>query len=219
MHCVPVVGLVGGIGSGKSSVAGAAASARQSQTGLPNQLVTISGDEAGHRALKLAHVREQIRQRFGDSVFDENGEVVRPALGRVVFGPTPDHQQARRDLEAIVHPEIRHILESQIAEARATAGVRAILLDAAVLLESGWRDVCDFVVFVDTPADVRVRRVKEGRGWSEENLRKRELSQWPLDRKRAASDHVVDNSGSLDEAARQLNQVLDTILLQTQSSR
>jgi dephospho-CoA kinase len=82
------------------------------------------------------------------------------------------------------------------------------VLDAAVLLEAGWNDLCDVVVFIDTPQADRIARVQAGRGWSAAELAKREASQWPLPRKRAAADAVLDNSNDVDHAARQLEQVI-----------
>ncbi len=107
-----------------------------------------------------------------------------------------------------MHPEIRSLMERKIRELRRQANVEAILLDAAVLLEAGWNDLCDVVVFIDTPEADRIARVQAGRGWSAAELAKREASQWPLPRKRAAADSVIDNSNSVDDAARQLELVI-----------
>lgn len=200
---IPVIGLVGGIGSGKSAVASWLAARRN--------VVIVNGDEAGHQVLKQREVKRRIRERFGDSVFDEQGEIIRSALARVVFGPTSGHRQARAELESIVHPEIRKVFHEAILAARSSRA-EAVILDAAVLLESGWRDLCDTVVFVDAPRAVRLRRIVENRGWDEAQLQKREASQWPVESKRSAADELVDNSGSLAEAGRQLERVLDRVL-------
>lgn len=173
-------------------------------------------------------------------------QISRTALGRLVFGSDVVAETARRDLEAIVWPEIRSLIERQVSELRGEsnnlggtslshrraceamsndhalpdgqgvppeseqrqANVEAIVLDAAVLLEAGWDDLCDAVVFIDTPEADRIARVQAGRGWSAEQLAEREASQWPLPRKRAAADAVIDNSNSVDDAARQLDQVI-----------
>ena len=244
--------MIGGIGSGKSSVA------RRLQSLRP--ITVIDADQLGHQVLNLPNVQEQILKRFGPTVFEtdprshaprgnastdaprherhepsndvtagldaerqnlrshaERGnevnlephlQISRAALGRVVFGSDVAAQTARRDLEAIVHPEIRSLLERTIRELRRQANVEAIVLDAAVLLEAGWNDLCDVVVFIDTPQADRIARVHAGRGWSAEELAKREASQWPLPRKRAAADAVLDNSNDVDHAARQLCDVM-----------
>jgi dephospho-CoA kinase len=195
---IPVVGLIGGVGSGKSSVA------QRWQAIRP--VAVIDADQLGHQVLHLPTVKERIRQRFGPTVFDSQGDIIRSTLGRLVFGASA--HQARQGLEAIVHPEIRTFLEREIRELRRQANVEAILLDAAVLLEAGWNELCDVVVFIDTPEADRIARVKAGRGWSAAKLAKREASQWPLPRKRAAADAVIDNSNSVDDAAHQLNQII-----------
>ena len=201
--------MIGGIGSGKSSVA------RRLQSLRP--VAVIDADQFGHQVLNLPHDQERILQRFGPTVFENQfqpsqqpttSQISRATLGRVVFGSDAAAQDARRDLEAIVHPEIRSLIERQISELRRQANVEAIVLDAAVLLEAGWNDLCDVVVFIDTPQADRIARVQAGRGWSAAELAKREASQWPLPRKRAAADAVLDNSNSVDDAAKKLNELL-----------
>jgi dephospho-CoA kinase len=192
---VPVVALIGGVGSGKSALA----------QWLTHRLrvVLIDADAAGHRALSRIEVKEQIRRRFGDDVFDTDGNVRRDRLARVVFGTDAAHRSARHDLENIVHPVIRGDLRQQIDEARQTA-VDVVLVDAAVLLEAEWNPLCDAIVFLDTPIEQRRARVQASRGWSVDELAHREESQLPLAEKRAAADFVVDNSGTLDDAGEQL---------------
>jgi dephospho-CoA kinase len=208
-----VVGLIGGVGSGKSSVA------RRLQSLRPVAVVDV--DQIGHQVLNFPNVRERILQRFGPVVWETCSEpstlnpqpttlcpISRSALGRLVFGSDAATQAARRDLESIVWPEIRSLIEQEIRDLRRQANVEAILLDAAVLLEAGWNDLCDVVVFVDTPQADRIARVQTGRGWSAEQLAEREASQWPLARKRAAADAVINNANSVDDAAEQLNQII-----------
>ena len=235
------MGVIGGIGSGKSSVA------RRLQSLRP--IAVIDADQFGHQVLNLPHVQERILSRFGPTVFENpieskqaaflsgtalaagneqptdqlspaasavplsclepTSQISRAALGRVVFGSDTAAQDARRDLESIVHPEIRTLIERQISELRRQANVEAIVLDAAVLLEAGWNNLCDVVVFIDTPQADRIARVQAGRGWSAAELAQREASQWPLPRKRAAADAVLDNSNSVDDAAKKLNELLD----------
>ena len=197
-----MVGLIGGVGSGKSSVA------RHLQAISPRAIVVIDADQLGHQVLQLPSVKEQIRQRFGSHVFDTQGEISRPLLGRLVFGAEASATAARRDLEAIVHPEITRLAKQTIDELRQQGKVELILLDAALLLEAGWDKVCDLVVYVDTPETDRIARVQANRNWSAAELSLREASQWPLARKQAAADAVIDNSKSVDDAAKQLDEVI-----------
>ena len=203
---IPVVGVIGGIGSGKSSVT---RRLRELSLAAGRPVEVIDADQLGHQVLLLPNVKDRIRERFGNEVFESISPMIsRSALARIVFGTDPSAEIARRDLERIVHPEIRSLAERQIRELRQRGEVAAILLDAAVLLEAGWNSVCDLVAFIDTPDALRLARVQAGRGWSAEELAKREASQWPLARKRAAADVIIDNSGSVDNAARQLDQFM-----------
>ena len=189
-----MIGVVGGVGSGKSALARAAAD----RWGLAR----LDGDAAGHAALRDPAVMAALRARFGDGVFRSDGrggdEIDRSALAARVFGDDPARRAAKADLQAVVHPLIRADLLAQIDAAK-SAGAPAILLDAAVLLETGWRDDCHAVVFVDAGEEERLRRVA-ARGWDAAELARREASQWPLDRKRSAADAVVRNARSLSAA-------------------
>jgi len=104
------------------------------------------------------------------------------------------------------------MIEGRIAQARDTNDIEAVVLDAAVLLEAGWDDMCDAIVFVETPHEQRLERVAENRGWTQEMLAAREASQYSLDVKRNASHFVVQNSGTVPEAGRCLNQIIEQII-------
>jgi dephospho-CoA kinase len=187
---VPVVGLIGGIGSGKSAVA--AEFARRGAA-------VISGDLAGHEALRQPEIRDVLVKRWGDQVLDERGEIDRKKVAAIVFGDPGE----RKALEALVHPEIRRRLKEQIALARTRPDVPLIVLDAAVLLEAGWDALCDRIVFVETGEAVRRERVQQ-RGWRLEQMAQREAAQLPLTQKRCRADHVLDNSSTLDHLGRQV---------------
>ena len=201
---VPVIGLVGGVGSGKSHLA------RQLADRHPVEIV--EGDAAGHEVLKESAVKEQIREAFGAEVFASDGQVDRRKLGRMVFGKAPERQAARQRLESIVHPRITEILKRQIVQARSRPGVEAVILDAALLLEAGWQNLCDVVVFVETAFAERLRRVAEGRGWSAAELQLREESQFPVERKRKEANHVVDNTGDARVALSQLEDIYSRVV-------
>jgi dephospho-CoA kinase len=198
---VPVVGLIGGIGSGKSAVANWVAAR--------HPVLVIDGDQAGHRALDNPDVQLRLRQAFGDGVFDASGRVIRSALSRVVFGGEETHRRARSQLEQILHPAIREDIEGQLRDVNPSTH-QYVLLDAAVMLEAGWSGVCDTVVFLDTPVAVRRERVA-ARGWAPSELDRREASQWPLERKREAATSVIANTGALDDAGAALWRILQQV--------
>lgn len=191
------MGILGGIGSGKSAVANGLA--RHFRT------VVIDADWIGHQVLTFPRIIQQLRRAFGDSIFDGD-QVDRKRVAALVFGDEPRHRDARRTLEQIVHSEIGRVAQSQIEAA--DKSTELIVLDAAVMLEAGWDRLCDFLVFVDTPVEDRLNRIRQQRDWTADELQRREASQLPLDEKRKAADFVVNNSGSLAESVLQLTELV-----------
>lgn len=191
----PVIGLLGGIGSGKSQVA--AAFARHGAR-------IVAGDQLGQAALRDPDIRACVVSRWGENIADEQGEIDRRRLAAIVFA---DPAQ-RKELEAIVHPWIRRHIRAAVEEARNDPHVPMIVLDAAVMLEAGWNEVCDHLVFIEAPRAVRLERVAVQRGWSEKEVAEREEAQLPLTEKAVRADHVLDNSASLEHLNRQVNDLL-----------
>src|SRR5205085_8224108 len=110
--------------------------------------------------------------------------------------------------EAMVHPWIKDRIRAEVEAARADASVRWIVLDAAVMLEAGWHDVCDRLVYVEAPREARLRRVAEQRGWTAGEMEARESAQLPLTAKAAHADHTLDNSASLEQLERQVDDLV-----------
>ncbi|MCA9257625.1 MAG: dephospho-CoA kinase [Planctomycetales bacterium] len=178
-----VIGLVGGIASGKSSVARALA-----ELGA----VTVDADRIAHTALDHPDVKSELVERWGSAVVGSDGRIDRSEVAKRVFGDAPGPTNERRFLEQLLHPRVREQVESQLAERRQTE-LPAVVLDAPLLLEAGWRDLCDEVVFVDAPPAERLRRATT-RGWSETQFSAREASQLPIEQKRSFATYVIDNS-------------------------
>jgi len=199
--CIPVVGVVGGIGSGKSALTRWVAEHQP--------VVVIDADRIGHQVLERPDVIAQLRQTFGEAICDDRGQIVRSALAKRVFGDTAEHHAARTKLEAVSHPRIRDEIERQIA-ALDPATVKYVLLDAAVLLESQWKTFCDAIVFIDTPTERRQAWVAN-RGWSPEELARREASQWSLADKRAAANAVVVNNGTVADGGERLWEAMNRL--------
>ncbi len=192
---IPILGVVGGIGSGKTSLA--------DEVGRRMRSRRLDGDTTGHQVLRQPDVKRQLRDLFGDDVFDASGEVIRPAVAARVFGSGRAETEARRKLESIVHPRIRELLQQELDRLRRRGDVELIILDAPVLLESGWASLCDAIVFVDAPREQRLARVL-GRGWTAAEFDRREASQLSVEEKRCRADFVVNNSGDLAAAGEQL---------------
>ncbi len=201
---LPVLGVVGGIGSGKSSVSKALANRRP--------VVIIDADKVGHELLHDQDVKEQLKIEFGPSVFKSDGSVSRPALANRVFGETKAHNEARETLNSILHPRIRTEVKRRIREAEADGRTEAVVLDAALMLETGWADHCDTIVYIDVSEETRRRRVVETRGWTVEEFEKREANQFGTEKKKRLSNHIIDNNGTLEDAGLAFEHVLNQVL-------
>jgi dephospho-CoA kinase len=190
-----VVGLIGGIGSGKSQVA--AAFARHGAR-------VIAGDQLAHAALRDPGVLARVAARWGEGILDGQGEIDRRRLAGIVFADSAE----LKALEAITHPWIRQRIRADMEAARADARVPLVVLDAAIMLEAGWNDVCDRLIYIDAPRETRLERVAQQRGWTEKEVAAREQAQLPLTEKVVRADHVLDNSASLEHLNRQVNDLL-----------
>jgi dephospho-CoA kinase len=188
-----LIGILGGVASGKSLVA-----QQLARLGAG----VLDADRAGHEVLRLPQIEAAVRQRWGDEVFGPDGRIDRRRLARIVFAGPPEGPLQREYLEKLTHPEIGRLLGRQAA-ALAGSGYRVAVLDAALLLEAGWDKLCDRLVFVDAACEVRLSRAL-GRGWSKEDFAAREEAQESLDSKRQRADVVVDNSGSPEHTQAQI---------------
>ncbi len=194
-----VIGLIGGIGSGKSTVARAFAR---------RGAAVIAGDALGHEGLRQPEIRAKLVARWGPGVLDAAGAVSRRAVAGIVFAKTPQARDELRALESVVFPWIERRAREEIAAARADPRARLIVLDAAVMLEAGWNNVCDRLVYVHAPREVRLRRLAAGRSWSPKEVEERESAQRSLTEKATRADDAVDNSGSPEEVRRQVDDLL-----------
>jgi len=191
---VTIIGLVGGIASGKSTVARLFAEERET--------TIVDADHLARHVLRQPAVRAALVRRFPDCVGD-SGELDRESMARRVFR-RPRELEA---LEAILHPPIRQAIRRAIARARTPY----VVLDAPLLLETGLDAMCDAVVYVACDARTRRGRARKTRGWSEAEHRRRESRQWPMRRKRARAGHVVRNDGTPTGARRDVRRVLRAI--------
>ena len=179
---VPVIGLAGGIGAGKSAVASALASAG---------CVISDSDRDAAEVLTDPAVVETLRSWWGDDVVAAGGGIDRSAIAARIFGD----DDARRRLESLVHPAVHRLREARFAAAPADAV--ALVIDAPLLFEAGLDEACDAVFFVDAPWASRLARVTEHRGWDESELRRREAAQRPIDEKRRRATCVIENDSTV----------------------
>ncbi len=193
----PVIGLAGGIGAGKSTIANAF-----SRLGC----FVIDSDARAKAALDRPDVRAQLVEWWGDAVLAPDGRIDRSKIAAIIFA---DPEQRHR-LEQLVHPIVREDRAAMIREAQA-AGARAVIVDAPLLFEAGVDAECDTVVFVDAPREQRLERVRLARQWDEQELARREASQLSVDEKRRRSRYVVENSGKLGGIDAQVAGILASI--------
>jgi dephospho-CoA kinase len=191
---IPLIGIAGGIASGKSFIA--------QQLGRQGAAL-VSADEIAHEVLKLADVKALARERWGDAIFASDGQIDRQSLGRIVFAAPPDGPRELRYLEGLTHPTIGELIRERIAAIHDERHVPAIVLDVPLLFESHWNEFCTKVIFVDAPRDVRLARAA-ARGWSPAEFARREATQESLESKRLQADIVIDNSGSPESAQSQV---------------
>jgi dephospho-CoA kinase len=192
-----VVGVVGGVGSGKSAAARAMARALP-----PGEGVIADSDAHVREVLAQPEVIGQVRAWWGPGVLNDAGGVDRAKVAHVVFADA----EARKRLEGLIHPRVHALRAALFGQARAR-GARLLIIDAPLLFEAGVDRECDRVVFVDTPMDQRLARVVASRGWSEQELIRRESAQMPLDEKRRRCSDVLVNDAdeaTLNERAARL---------------
>jgi len=200
---VPVIGLVGGVGAGKSTVA---------QMMAEEGCRVVDADRIAHDVLSEEDVKARVRDTFGDAVFTPEGEVDRDRLGRLVFAD----EERRKALEEIVHPRILARMVDDV-EAAGAEGPPAVVIDAPLILEKRLASWCDSVVYIDVPVEVRYRRLREARGWSPSEIQRRETSQIPLKNKRRRADTIIDNSASPEHTREHVRRVLARLGARRQS--
>lgn len=194
-----VVGLLGGVGAGKSFAGRALAEA------LPGSL--FSADEEIARLLRDRAVARRIEDALGPGLLDLLGEVDRKALAAKVFGD-PD---ARETLEGILHPAARQALHEGLERLEDRGGPVWAVLDIPLLLEGGLYVLCDFLVFVEAPDGVRSARAMARHGWSEEQWAARELAQRSLAEKKSLADAILENGGSAEHLQDQISELVVTL--------
>ena len=181
-----IIGLTGGIGSGKTVVA--------------NYLVSLGAVHADADAISRGLTAPggaalpAIREQFGDEVFCEDGTLNRRALGDVVFADT----RARHALEAIIHPQVQHAVIECIDHAR-SEGADAVLLDVPLLFETGMDALCDVTWVITADQETRVQRVLARDNLSREQVESRIASQMSDEERCSRATHVIRNEQSVEK--------------------
>jgi dephospho-CoA kinase len=184
-----IIGLVGGVASGKSLAA---------QMLVELGAVHLDADRTGHAVLaEDAVVREVLIDRWGSSIVGADGHVDRRAIAKQVFAKSSAGAANRKFLEDLLHPRIRQRLNIERDEAVA-AGKPAIIVDAPLLLEADWGSLCDIILMIDSPRELRLLRAMK-RGWTEADFDDREAAQWSAEEKRRHADNVIPNESTAED--------------------
>src|SRR5437588_3777648 len=189
-----LVGLTGGIGTGKSTVS--AILRRMGATVIDADEATRAVQTRGSEGLRL------LVEEFGPDILTPDGDLDRARLADVAFAD-PD---ARTRLNAIVHPLVRQWMAERQQEA-VERGDPVVVMDIPLLFEARGAGAFETVVLVYAPEAVQVRRLVELRGMTEEAARARMAAQLPIDEKRRLATHVIENTGDLDELRREVERV------------
>lgn len=191
------IGLTGGIGTGKSTVAEILAE---------RGWTVMSSDATAHAIMTTdSDVRKAITNALGP-VYTSDGALDRAAVAAAIFGTTDEHRQRKRTLEQIVHPRVLDTHLRELERLRA-AGAPIVCIESALLYEVGLEDAFDYIIVVDCDDDVRIQRVMERSGLTRSDVEARIAEQMPLSEKRAAADFVITNSSSLEDLHRATNLV------------
>ncbi len=195
----PVIGISGGIGSGKSFVAK-----------LFEELgcVAINSDNQISEAYRRVDVKEALRRWWGDDVFQADGEIRRGAIAARIFSDVAE----KKRLEGLLHPLVMQMRDAEMTKEADNPKVLAYVWDTPLLFETGLDRDCDALVFVDTPREIRLDRLRRQRRWEDAELTRRENLQMPLDKKREMSEYNIRNTAGADKVRIQVREVLSRIL-------
>lgn len=195
-----VIGIVGGIGAGKSTV-----------VELMNKIEPmniISADLVGHEVLlKGGKAYSTVIETFGEEILDKEGNIVRRKLGEKVFGD----KELLQVLNSITHPCIIQEIQNRIEHMKRVNPEKHILLESALLIESGLVHLTDLVVAVYASSETRINRVMLREGFSEKQIKDRFSAQKKWEELKEAADYIIDNGVSLEETEVQIKELLERL--------
>ena len=195
-----LVGLMGGIASGKSTIG-------KIFQKLGAELV--EADSMAHQILEYKWVKKSIVELWGEGLLLE-GKIDRKALGKIVFNSTDSKNSELVKLEQIIHPILRKRIFQRLQKL-SKQNKKIVVLDIALLWENGLKDICDLLVFIDTPLSLRQKRATENRNWKESEVLRREQFQEDLNIKRKAAHFIIPNKDDMTETSQSVNNIWEKI--------
>jgi dephospho-CoA kinase len=211
----PIMGLLGGMCSGKSTAAGEFA-----RMGC----AVIDADEIAHQLLDDENVRVKIVRVFGKDILDSKGRISRTEMANKVFKAKVKSKKEKvkrkgevdnlRKLTGVLHPPVLAKVEKMISQYSGDPGVKAIVLDMPLLVEVGWEKRCDYIIFIDCKPSIRLERARKTGFFDADELKIRENLQISLDKKRRIADNIVDNNSDLSGLSKQIAEIFSSIMKQ-----
>lgn len=199
MASIPIIGIIGGIGSGKSTVAAAFGNAG---------CAVIDADVIAHELLDREDVRGRLIDILGAGILNSNGIIDRAVLGQVVFA----QKETLKFLTDILHPMVLDRTKAQIQQYRSgSQDYPAIILDMPLLVEVEWDKRCDYIVFVECDEAHRHSRIEKSGKFNPQQIKNRENFQISLDKKKQIAHYRVNNNSDKSDSAEQVAQILTTI--------
>jgi len=195
----PIIGIIGGVGSGKSTVA-----AEFVKLGCK----VVDADKIAHDLLEKKAAREKIVGLFGQVILDSAGKIDHRKLADVVFADA----DKLSSLNKIIHPLVLGRAEELIKQYNSQNEVKAIVLDMPLLVEVGWAKRCDKLIFVDCKRQLRVDRAKKMGVCDENQVKIRENFQISLDNKAKLTDNIIDNNSDFSALAKQVTDIFSYIM-------
>ena len=194
-----IIGLTGGIACGKNTVA-------EMFQGFGAYV--IDADLIAHQLLKDdPSVKQKVVATFGESVLNDEGEIDRPKLGRIVF----DRHDHLRTLNEIVHPRVVELMAAEIKQKQSSDEHSVIVVNVPLLIEANLTHTVDSVVLVYADEDVQMQRLAQ-RGLSRADAQRRIRSQMPFSEKAQFADFIIYNNGHLSDTTRQAEQVWEALM-------
>lgn len=193
-----VIGITGGIGTGKSTV-----------LKLLNEkfgFYVFEADKVGHELMKSGEiVYNKIVETFGNEILDDNNEIDRKAMSKLVFS----NKEKLEVLNNIVHPEVIAEMVRRMEYESKNHNINNFVIEAALLIESGCNKICDKVWYIYSDDDTRIERLKKGRGMKEEDIKAVMKNQLKYEEFKTGTSYVIDNSLSIENTCLQIEKLLE----------
>lgn len=196
---ISVIGITGGVGAGKSQVL--------SYLKDITYVRVYELDKVAHGLQEKGQVcYEKIKDVFGDIILDKDGDIDREKLGKLVFS---DLEKLRK-LNEIIHPEVKSYIRDELIKLYEETKVVAI--EGAILIESGYRDICDEFWYIKVDEDIRLKRLIQSRGYTKDKFENICSNQLTVNQYAKACDVIIDNSKNTDDLYRNIEERLEILL-------